>query len=108
MQSLSLRHDFLLPLLRSMRTRRTIGRGRWQRIGRTDQCRREPAGHFCPRGIQTMLCSKAKAVAAVRDETSSLEKMLLTWRATVLSLMNNSVAISLFDLPFATRARTSP
>ena len=41
-------------------------------------------------------CSYAYAVAAARDDTPSLVKMLLTCRSTVLSLMNNSPAIDLF------------
>lgn len=41
---------------------------------------------------QMRWCWNAQAAAPVRLETPTLSKMLLTWRATVLSLMNNSSA----------------
>jgi len=41
----------------------------------------------------------------VRLETSSLSKMLLTWRATAFSLMNSACAMSRFALPAASRAK---
>ena len=34
---------------------------------------------------QTRSCSKAKALAAVRDDTPNLVKMFWTWRATVFA-----------------------
>ena len=46
-------------------------------------------------------------MAADREVTCSLVKILLTWRATVLSLMTRSEAISRLVLPVATRARIS-
>src|SRR6266699_1515739 len=52
-------------------------------------------------------CSYAYAVAAARVDTPSLVKMLLTWRATVFSLMKSAAAIARFDLPEATRRTTS-
>src|SRR5438477_21564 len=51
-------------------------------------------------------CSYANAVAAARVDKPSLVKMLLTWRATVFSLMTSSVAIARLLLPLATRRRT--
>ena len=45
--------------------------------------------------------------AAVREWTPSLSKMLLTWRCTVLSLTNSSLAIAWFVLPAATSLNTS-
>ena len=46
-------------------------------------------------------------MAAARDDRPSLVKMLLTWRATVFSLMNSSAAIARLVLPAATRRSTS-
>ena len=46
-------------------------------------------------------------MTADRDETPSLVKMLLTWRATVFSLITSSSAIARFVLPVATRRTTS-
>ena len=45
-------------------------------------------------------------MAAERLDTPSLSKMLLTWRATVFSLMNNSSAMARFVLPDARRRST--
>jgi hypothetical protein len=45
--------------------------------------------------------------AAARERTPSLSKMLLTWRCTVLSLTNSSVAIAWLVLPTATSLSTS-
>ena len=44
---------------------------------------------------QTSLCSYANAVAAAREDTPSLARMLLTWRSTVRSLRTSSAAIAL-------------
>ena len=52
-------------------------------------------------------CLKAYAVASARDESPDFVKMLLTWRATVFSLMKSSVAIARFVLPAATSVITS-
>lgn len=49
---------------------------------------------------------RAYAVAAAREETSSLVKMLLTCRATVRSLMPSAEAICRFDRPAAMSATT--
>src|SRR5665809_91794 len=51
---------------------------------------------------------KAYAVAAVRDETSSLVKMLDRWRATVFSLKTSSAAIWALLRPLATSLTTPP
>ena len=55
---------------------------------------------------QMRLCWYAQAVAAARLETPTLSKILLTWRATVFSLMNSSSAMARFVLPAASRRRT--
>ena len=63
-----------------------------------------------PRGArrrQARPCSKAKAVAPDREETSSFANMFWRCRATVCSLITSSVAMSRFDLPAATRRNTS-
>ena len=52
-------------------------------------------------------CSKANALAAVREGTPSLRKMFCTWRATVCSLITSAEAISRLLLPFARRRSTS-
>ena len=54
------------------------------------------------RVVQMRWCAYAYAVAADRDDTSSLVKMLLRCRATVFSLMNSSVATARLVLPTAT------
>src|SRR5690606_29759272 len=56
---------------------------------------------------QKSLCLKAKEAASVRDDTSSLTKMLLTCLSTVRSLMNSAWAIALFDFPSVIKCNTS-
>src|ERR671923_2624746 len=62
-------------------------------------------GGFTQRG-QKRWCSYAKAVAAARDDTPSLVKMLLTCRSTVRSLRTKSAAIALLVRPAVTSRRT--
>ena len=57
---------------------------------------------------QTRPCSKAKALAAVRDETPSFAKMFCRWRATVRSLTTSSAAISRLLLQSLPDAEPSP
>ena len=52
------------------------------------------------------LYSRANAVAAVREDTSSLLKMFCMCRATVCSLIINAEEISRLVYPVATRLRT--
>src|SRR5215211_6993700 len=52
------------------------------------------------------LCSRAKAVAAVREDTPSLLKMFCRCRATVCSLIIKVEEISRLVHPVATRLRT--
>src|SRR5215831_10586471 len=82
---------------------------------------RERRGHFYVRRVRLQadgrgpakagryrsLCLYAYAVAAARDDRSSFVKMLLTWRATVFSLMRSRPAIVRFFAPVATRRSTS-
>src|SRR5215471_11186587 len=68
--------------------------------------RRVRNGSFCVVGYFSP-CSYAYAVAADRLDSPSLVKMLLTWRATVFSLITSLSAIARFDLPEATRRSTS-
>src|SRR4029453_6869142 len=67
-------------------------------------CRASGAGST---SAHTSACRKAWAVAAERDRTSSLWRMLLTCRSTVRSLRKSVVAISPLLLPAATRRSTS-
>src|SRR5690606_33785418 len=56
--------------------------------------------------LSTILCLMANAVASTRDVTPNLLKMLLTWRSTVRSLINNSFANALLVFPKATWRNT--
>ena len=67
-------------------------------------------GHKCPlseRDLQAMPVRSSHAVAAAREETPSLDKMLPRWWATVRSLRTSSSAIWRFVLPRATSRSTS-
>src|SRR5678815_2787639 len=66
----------------------------------------EGVGDFTHPGQMSRL-RKAKAVAAEREDTSSLSKMLLRWRSTVRLLSANSRAIALFGWPAAMWRSTS-
>jgi hypothetical protein len=75
-------------------------------IGRTTQI---VAGRKMGNSVyagQMRLWWNAQAAAPVRLETPTLSKILLTCRATVFSLMNNSSATARFVLPAANRRRT--
>src|SRR5690606_6788612 len=60
-----------------------------------------------PLGVQIKPCSNANALAAVREVTPNLLKILLICLATVCSLMARSPAISRFVFPRATSTKTS-
>src|SRR5512132_1579030 len=73
------------------------------RIERTTQASpHRGLGGFTQLG-HTRRCSYAYAVAAARDDTPSLVKMLLTCRSTVRSLRTSSAAMALLVWPVATR-----
>src|SRR4051794_3444497 len=60
-----------------------------------------------PRALgQSRRCSYAYAVAAARDDTPSLAKMLLTCRSIVRSLSTSRAAIALLLSPAARRRST--
>ena len=66
-------------------------------------------GGFATRRSQSRAdrpCSYAYAVAAARDDTRSLAKMLLTWRSTVRPLRTRSAAIAL--LVYRRRSAAEP
>ena len=75
-------------------------------IGRITQNRGRLKLGISMYAAQMRLCWYAQAVAPARLETPSLSKMLLTWRATVFSLMNSSSAMARFVLPAASRRST--
>ena len=68
--------------------------------------RLRPRGYLDPVGAQINPCSYAKAVAAARDETRHLSKMLLTCLSTVRLLTTSSAAIALLLRPAATSRST--
>ena len=75
--------------------------GRRRRVGETTQLPGGVGVGTAARGRQTSWRSKAYAVAAARDETPSLPKMLLTCRSTVRSLSTSFSAMARLVAPVA-------
>ena len=59
------------------------------------------------RSASTSFSRTAYIAASVRERSRSFSRMLRTWFLTVFSAITSSAAISLFDMPRATRRSTS-